>query len=240
MYERARQFIIDYAKGRFDETTCSLGYVFRNKRLILIGGLAMLSFYIVIGMPLIFGYLSRCMREILAGNRVVPPFNNKRKMYKDGLCVGIIGFEYLILVYLVYAIVSPWFYIQAADQAKGLIENSLSITGKHIYIVQIALTFVFGVFFNNAWLMYIVNGRLSSALNPISTIRWMISYPNMIFSNVLSTGILGMLLAIPGIFLITAPWISFIGFVSNAYIRADSYEKLCRTMAVECKLRAGP
>jgi hypothetical protein len=58
---------------------------------------------------------------------------------------------------------------------------------------------------------------------------WMLTYPEIIFNNMMSTGLLGLMLLFPGFLVFTLPWVTFVGFVANAYIRGESFEKLVST-----------
>jgi hypothetical protein len=57
----------------------------------------------------------------------------------------------------------------------------------------------------------------------------MLTYPEIIFNNMMSTGLLGLMLLFPGFLVFTLPWVTFVGFVANAYIRGESFEKLVST-----------
>ncbi|HUL62907.1 MAG TPA: hypothetical protein VLT35_07570, partial [Methanocella sp.] len=81
----------------------------------------------------------------------------------------------------------------------------------------------------NAWLRYAITGKLLPSANPVSLIGWMLTYPEIILNNMMSTGILGLMLIAPGFLIFTLPWVTFVGFVANAYIRGESFEKLVAT-----------
>lgn len=229
MLKHIQRHIINYILGRIDETRRSLHYILQDKRVIFWGGLIFLLSYILVGMPLVFGYISKCMRELLNGNKALPPIGKKRELYKEGLKVGIIGIEYLLLTTILFTLLAPLLYLKAADDVIMSAESMISFTGKHFIFSALLQAFIFGMLFNNAWLRYLITGRMLTAMNPIATIRWIATYPKLVFGNLFSTGILGMILVVPGILLITAPWVSFIGMVSNAYIRGDSYDRLSKS-----------
>ena len=46
--------------------------------------------------------------------------------------------------------------------------------------------FVFGMFFNNAWLRYVITGKMLPSMNPVSMAGWMLTYPEIIFNNMMS------------------------------------------------------
>jgi hypothetical protein len=72
-------------------------------------------------------------------------------------------------------------------------------------------------------------GMMLPAVNPVSMARWMLTYPEIILNNMMSTGLLGLMLLLPGFLVFTLPWVTFVGFVANAFIRGESFEKLTAT-----------
>jgi hypothetical protein len=104
-----------------------------------------------------------------------------------------------------------------------------TITNVHVLLPAALHAFVFGMFFNNAWLRYAITGKMLTAMNPVSMALWMLTYPEIIFNNMMSTGLLGLMLLFPGFLVFTLPWVTFVGFVANSFIRGESFEKLMST-----------
>ena len=218
-----------YVLNRLYHTLRSLKYAFTNGHSVFWGGVVVLLSPVLIAMPLLFGYLSRCLRETLRGVKVLPTFENKTQMYLEGLKVSVLSLEYLALTYVVFWLSSPLFNIPMISGATVNIFGWIMITNLNVLLPTALHAFIFGMFFNNAWLRYVITGKMLPSMNPVSMAGWMLTYPEIILNNMMSTGILGLLLALPGFLIFTIPFITFVGFAANAFIRGESFEKLMTT-----------
>jgi hypothetical protein len=218
-----------YLLSRLSHTLRSIRYALANGHRVFWGGLVALSSGVLIGTPLLFGYLSRCLRESLHGSEVLPPFDGKVKMYLEGLVVGVMSLEYLALTWLLFQVISPLFNVPALSGIYINLFGRWTITNVHVLLPAALHAFVFGMFFNNAWLRYAITGKMLQAMNPVSMAGWMLTYPEIILNNMMSTGLLGLMLLLPGFLVFTLPWVTFVGLVANAFIRGESFEKLTAT-----------
>jgi hypothetical protein len=150
-------------------------------------------------------------------------------MYLEGLVVGIMSLEYLALTWLLFMFISPLFNMPALSGISFTLFGRWTINNVHVLLPAALHAFVFGMFFNNAWLRYAITGKMLTAMNPASMAVWMFTYPEIIFNNMMSTGLLGLMLLFPGFLVFTLPWVTFVGFVANAFIRGESFEKLMST-----------
>lgn len=219
----------DFALLRIEGTIRSLRYSLSSGQRLLWGGVIILFSFTLVPIPLLFGYVSRCIRESMNGAAVMPPFNNKRKMYWEGIKVSLICLEYMALAWLLFELTAPFIHIPDLDLFSGGISDIIHLGNHNRVLPSFVHAFLFAMMFNNAWLRYTITGDLKAAMNPVSMIRWILTYPEMIFNNMLSMGLIGVALLVPGLFLVTAPWVTFTGFVSNAYIRGESYHDMLRT-----------
>jgi hypothetical protein len=220
-------------RGWVRDTLNSLRYCIsvRNGWKILWGGVMVLLSTIVIGFPLLFGYLTRCLKAMLSGDMELPGFEDRRKMFVEGLKVSVLAGEYLLLTLIFFSIL---FNIQAVSVVSNSMDKGMDyLTRTNVLIPVLVQGMAFGVLFGNAWLRYILHGSLRSAMNPLKTILWMAENPQMILNNAFSTGLAGLLLLIPGFLLVTAPWVTFIGFSSNAYIRVKTYHDMVSAGALK-------
>lgn len=218
-----------YLLSRLSHTLRSVKYALANGHHVFWGGLVALSSGILIGSPLLFGYLSRCLRESLHGSEKLPPFDNKVKMYLEGLVISVMCLEYLALTWILFMIISPLFNVPELNGIYINLFGRWTITNVHVLLPAALHAFVFGMFFNNAWLRYAITGKMLPAMNPVSMAGWMLTFPEIILNNMMSTGLLGLMLLLPGFLVFTLPWVTFVGFVANAFIRGESFEKLTAT-----------
>ncbi|MGA9138587.1 MAG: DUF4013 domain-containing protein [Methanocella sp.] len=218
-----------YVLNRLYHTLRSLKYAFTNGHSMFWGGVVVLLSPILIATPLLFGYLSRCLRETLRGSRTLPHFENKTQLYLEGLKVSVLSLEYLALTYALFWLSSPLFDTPVFHGATVNIFGWIVITNLNVLLPAALHAFFFSMFFNNAWLRYVITGKMLPSMNPVSMAGWMLTYPEIIFNNMMSTGILGLLLAVPGFLIFTIPFITFVGFAANAFIRGESFEKLMVT-----------
>jgi hypothetical protein len=218
--------LYEYAKSQLGITISSIRYAFPGIRFVLLQGfLFLLLFFTVIGIPYALGHLNRCIREVLEGNRKVPHIGFRLKYYKDGLVISFLAIEYIVLLSIFIIFSLYLFNDLEVNSVTYSIHSKTGSTDVVGILGGLFEMFIFGVFFSNSWFMYMLSDKILPSINPISTAKWIIDRPKMIFNNMFTTGILGLILMIPGIFVITTPWVTYIGMVSNAYIRADSYEK---------------
>ncbi len=238
----AARLTLQYLLGRVECSIKSLKYSLSDMDLVFWGGISVMLSYALVGFPLLFGYLSRCLREVMKGNSKLPPFDRKREMAFDGLKVSLIGLEYLALTGLLFWVTSPLFNLPGIGAMitdfSGTV-NWLAANNLGLVLPTIIHGFIFGVFFNNAWLRYVVTGKLLSSLNPFAVLRWIFTYPEMIFNNMLTTGLAGLVLAVPGLFVVMVPWLTFVGFATNAYIRGESYENMVTTGGIRKTVLSG-
>ncbi len=218
-----------YALSRLSHTLRSLKYALSNGHQVFWGGLIAIASGVLIGTPLLFGYLSRCLRESLHGAETMPALDGKVKMYGEGLLVSALSVEYFLLTWLLFTLIAPLFNVPALSGIYVNLFGRWVLTNVHVLLPAALHAFLFSVFFNNAWLRYAITGRLLPSMNPVAMAGWMLTYPEIIFNNMMSTGLLGLLLVAPGFLIFTLPWVTFVGFVANAFIRGESFEKLTAT-----------
>ena len=90
------------------------------------------------------------------------------------------------------------------------------------------------------------DGRLRSAINPITTIKWTLANPALLLSKMFSFGLLGAIFGIPGLlaflmpgvdrdwwppfslYTVAYPWLVFTGLTSNTFLRGRQIRGLLK------------
>ncbi len=243
------RFAREIAVKVWDDTRCSLAYCMSGWLELLAGGLVIVLCYLVVGTPLVLGYMHECLKRVMAGDERLPRFSITWTMMGNGLRIGAIGLFYGALVVLPFAALLaveiftlPGIAISRVSEGADFLSykiryEGISATALIITATTLALTFVLMTLFSNAWLRYAIYGNLRSAMNPLTTLKWTVANPELLLNKMISFGVIGAVFAVPGL-LITAmpgidrtyslpfllftaisPWLFFAGLASNTFLR---------------------
>ncbi|MCD1294348.1 hypothetical protein CUJ83_04960 [Methanocella sp. CWC-04] len=242
-------------------TALSLRYSTSRKTSVLVGGFLVTFSYMLIGLPFLLGYINRSIKYLLNGITILPPMNHLVQMYADGIRIAFIAVEYALISSIIYilAVTIAVSVHDIASPAIGGLEESaraliLNTDGRGVVVISkgfvLASAFIegllYGMLFGNSWLRYAAYGSFISAINPISTLKWIAMNPRLMWNNMYSIGVASFLIAAPGILAyisltggrlssiaaiivgLLMPWVIFIGFMSNAYIRINNFHQMMR------------
>jgi hypothetical protein len=241
-----------------EDTRSSLAYCASGLKELLIGGLVTLSCVIAVGIPALLGYLHACLSGVMAGDEALPRFGKSPGLLKNGLRVTAIGLVYVVVVVLpllallaLEILTLPGITITKLNGSGEAFAFTVSYNGFTaatviITLTSLALTLVFTTLFSNAWLRYALGGSLRSAMNPVKTIKWTVTNPDLILSKMFSFGLLGVLFAVPGLLIalmpgvdrdwsllfraytVAYPWLVFTGLTANTFLRGRQIRSLLK------------
>jgi hypothetical protein len=198
----------------------SLKYAFSNMSSLFVGGIVFFLSLFIIGLPFLLGYITRCMREIIQGNGVLPEWDNILDLVHDGLR--------MMGVFIAYAL--AYIAIIALPAIPVLIFQQLNIPYM-VLISTIALVVtmgivasVFCVVFFASWALYATNGKVRMALKP-SKIRELISMnPAGYFIALLASIAIIIIGSISALLVLIIPWAAFAAFAALAFIYSKYYQ----------------
>jgi hypothetical protein len=193
----------------------SLKYSVSDLRALFWGGIAVLGSMLLIGLPFLFGYVTRCGREALRGNNKLPAWDRLGEAFTDGIMIVLVMLFFGLISGILYVFVVPFFIVGAITGSDAMV-----ILGLFMLMPVIVISIAISLLMPAAWVQYAVTGNLMKALNPISALRLAAKNPLAYAGAVIATLIVQLVLAIPAVLVITAPWTSFVAYASSAYIYA--------------------
>lgn len=211
-------------EGFIDTMANSVKYGISDIRSLLWGCIVALLCMVLIGIPFMLGYITRCGRYLLNGDNKLPPWDDLGGMLKDGIIVLAIGIVYALIGGLLYVLVMPFFI------AGGIFDsNILLILGVIVAIPVILLEIALSLLFYLSWMEYAVSGNLVKAINPVRGLKLIAANPMGYILALVSIFLIGIVLSIPSVLIITIPWVAFATYVANAYIYTRFYQGTVKT-----------
>jgi hypothetical protein len=198
----------------------SLKYAFSNMYSLLFGGIVFFLSMFLIGLPFFLGYITRCMREVIDGNGVLPEWDNIMGMFRDGLHMFSLFLAYALAYIVVVSLPAiPIFIFRQLDMPyMALLSTSLLV------LTAAVAASVFCVAFFASWMLYAVGGNVREALR-WSSIWGLISLnPAGYFIAMFASVAIMALGSVSAMLVITMPWAAFIAFVSIAFIYSKYYQ----------------
>lgn len=206
----------------------SLKYSVSDLNALFWGGIAALGSFILIGIPFLFGYITRSGREVLRGNNKLPTWDNLGEVFKDGIMIVLVMLFFGLISGILYVFIVPFFVIGAITGNDAMIA-----AGLFMLLPAIVITLVTCLLMPAAWVTYAVTGDLFKALNPINALRLAAKNPLAYIGAVVATLIVQIVLSILDVLVITIPWTSFAGYASSAYIFAWFYKQTTTAAPVQ-------
>lgn len=221
-------------------------YAFSNLTSLLIGGVVIALSLLIIGLPFFLGYITRCMKEIVKGNGVMPEWDDIGLMFVDGIRMTGAFFIYL-LIYLLIVMVPA---------VPAIIFNLMSIPVlaliSTMVLIAVALiaAFLLTIAFFGSWIIYANTGSIRKAITIRKIFEFVMSSPYRYFKAMIATGavvlagaitmtpfitmfIFVVVIGVPAvpaiIFNLTLPWAIFAVCAAMTFIYAKFYQDAMKT-----------
>lgn len=195
-------------------------YAFSNLTAILIGGIVIALSFLIIGLPFFLGYITRCMKEIVKGNGVMPEWDDIGLMFVDGIRMTGVFFVYLgiyvlvVLVPLVPAIV----FNLANIQILALVSTAvLAVTAT---VVACMLT----IAFFGSWIIYANTGSVRKAITVRKIFEFVSSDPHRYVEALVASGAVALAGAATMTLFVTIPWAIFVICAALTFIYSKFYQ----------------
>ena len=144
----------------------SLKYSVSDLNALFWGGIATLASMILIGIPFLFGYITRSGREVLHGNNKLPAWGNLGEAFKDGVMIILVMLFFGLISGILYVFIVPFFIIGAITG-----NDAMMAAGLFMLLPAIVITLATCLLMPAAWITYAVTGDLFKALNPINALK---------------------------------------------------------------------
>jgi hypothetical protein len=203
-----------------DTVVFSLKYAFSNMGSLLIGGIVLTLSLLLLGLPFFLGYITKCIREILRGNGVLPEWDNIGEIFIDGIKMTAVFIVYAILFVLISIIPAVPAIAFQVMKVGYLSVISLAILSLTLAIVSM----VFGVIFFLSWMIYAMTGSIKSAITPKNIIDIISKNPHGFVIVMLATVVMVVLGGISMSLFITIPWAIFTVSTSITFIYSKFYQ----------------
>jgi hypothetical protein len=206
----------------------SLKYAFSNMSALLVGGIVFFLSLIVIGLPFFLGYITRCMRQIMAGDGVLPEWENVTGMFRDGIRMVIVFLAYAAMFAVVIALPAIPVLVFSYLNMRYMV---LLSTAALILTMAVMLS-VFAIVFFASWVLYASYGSVRIALSP-RRIKQLISLNPVGYMIALLASVAVMAVgSISALLLVIIPWVAFAACAAITFIYAKYYQNTMKSASV--------
>jgi hypothetical protein len=208
----------------------SLKYASSNMSSLFFGGIVFFLAMFLVGLPFFLGYITRCMREIIDGNGILPEWDNIMGMFREGLHMFSLFLAYALAYIVIVSLPAlPIFIFQQLNMPYMVLLSTIVLV-----LTMAVVASVFCVVFFASWVLYATGGSVRAALRP-SSIRGLISLnPAGYFIALLASVAIMALGSASALLVLTMPWAAFIAFVAISFIYSKYYQT---TMKVAKRVR---
>ncbi|MCD1296263.1 hypothetical protein CUJ83_14770 [Methanocella sp. CWC-04] len=198
----------------------SIRYAFSNMGSLLIGGIVLTLSLLIIGLPFFLGYMTRCIREIIRGNGVLPDWDGIGDIFVNGIRMTIIFLIYAA-IYGLLAMVPAIPVL--AFQYLGI--GYLAWISTAIMILTLViLSSVFGVVFFASWVIFANTGSIKVAVAPHEIVALISKNPLGYLIAIIASASMVVLGGLSMALFVTIPWAVFIICSAISYIFAKYYQ----------------
>ncbi len=202
----------------------ALKYASSNISALLVGGIVFFLSVFAVGLPFFLGYITRCMREAIMGNGILPEWNNIVDMFRDGLRMVIVFLAYALAYLVIISITAiPVFIFQQLDMPFMVLLSTAVLI-----LTMAVVASVFCVVFFASWVLYATCGNIRVALTP-SRVRKLISLDPIGYTTALLASVAIMAIgSISAMLLVIIPWVGFAAFSAISFIYSKYYQDTLR------------
>lgn len=202
----------------------ALKYASSNVSALLVGGIVFFLSAFAVGLPFFLGYISRCMRESISGNGVLPDWDNIVDMLLDGLHMVVVFLAYALGYLVIISLISIPVFI-----FKQLNMPSMVLLSTIVLIVTMAvIAGVFCVFFFASWVMYATTGSIRVALTPRRIRKLVSRNPGGYMTALLASVAIMAIASVSALLLVIIPWVGFAAFAAISFIYSKYYQDIRR------------
>jgi hypothetical protein len=198
----------------------SLRYAFSNMSSLFVGGIVFFLSIFIIGLPFFLGYITRCMREVIDGNGILPEWDNILDMVHDGLRMMAVFIAYALAYLAIIALPAiPVLIFQQLNMPYMVLISTAAL----IVTMGIVASVLCVVFFAS-WVLYATNGSIKMALQP-RKVRELISMnPSGYFIALLASIAIIIIGSISALLVLIIPWAAFAAFAALSFIYSKYYQ----------------
>lgn len=198
----------------------ALKYASSNISALLVGGIVFFLAAFAVGLPFFLGYITRCMREAIGGNGILPEWDHIVDLFRDGLRMVAVFLAYALAYLVVVSIVAvPVFIFERLNMPSMVLLSTIAL------IVTIAVTAViFCVVFFASWILYATSGSIRLALTPGRVKTLILRNPVGYMTALVASIAVIVAASISALLVLSIPWAGFAAFAAISFIYSKYYQ----------------
>ncbi len=195
-------------------------YAFSNMTALLIGGIVIALSFLIIGLPFFLGYITRCMREIVKGNGVMPEWDDIGQMFVDGIRMTGVFFVYVAIFAVIILI----------PAVPVMIFNFLGtplmvLFGTLVLALTAAIAFcLLAIAFFSSWIVYASTGSVRKAITARRVLGFVASDPSSYLVALVACAVVALLGVVAMSLFVTIPWALFVMCSAVTFIYSKFYQ----------------
>ncbi|CAJ36255.1 DUF4013 domain-containing protein [Methanocella arvoryzae] len=195
-------------------------YALSNLATLLVGGIVVALSFLVIGLPFFLGFVTRCMREIVRGNGVLPEWVEIGQMFVDGIRMTLVFLAYAAVYALIVLIPGiPVLVFSYTDMTFLLLISTILLVTT-MAITAATLAFVFFA----SWVLYASTGSVRKAINIKKVIGFILYNPEGFLVAIASSAAIAAIGVVAMTLVVSIPWAVFTISVAITFIYARFYQ----------------
>jgi hypothetical protein len=195
-------------------------YAFSNLGSLLIGGIVIALSFLVIGLPFFLGYITRCMKEIVKGNGVMPEWDDIGLMFVDGIRMTGVFLVYVLIYVLVISVPLVPVIIFNLMNVPILALISTAV----LVVTAVGLAGLLAIAFFGSWIIYANTGSVRKAITVRKIFEFVSSDPHRYIEALLASGAVALAGALSMTLFVTIPWALFVICAAMTYIYSKFYQ----------------
>ncbi len=200
-------------------------YAFSNLGSLLIGGIVIALSFLVIGLPFFLGYITRCMKEIVKGNGVMPEWDDIGLMFVDGIRMTGVFLVYVLIYVLIILVPLVPVVIFNLMNIPILALVSLMV----LAVTAASLACLLAVAFFGSWIIYANTGSVRKAITVRKIFEFVSSDPHRYIEALLASAAVALAGALSMTLFVTIPWALFVICAAMTYIYSKFYQDTMKT-----------
>ena len=198
----------------------SLKYAFSNMSALLVGGIVFFLSLLLIGLPFFLGYITRCMKEIVKGNGVMPEWDEIGQMFVDGIRMTGVFLVYLIVFAAIMLVPIVPLVVFGLLNVAILTIFSTAVVALVGTVVACAL----GILFFASWIIYANTGSVRKAITARKLIEFVASDPHRYLETLIASAAVALGGVVAMSLFVTIPWALFVICSAMTFVYAKFYQ----------------
>ncbi len=202
----------------------ALRYASSNISALLVGGIVFFLSAFAVGMPFFLGDITRCMREIMDGNGILPDWDNIVSLFSDGLRMLVVFLAYALAYLVIISLTAiPVFIFQRLNMPTWVL-----ISPVVLILAMAAVAGIFCVVFFASWVLYATTGNIRAALSPHRVRKLILLNPAGYLTALLASVVIMAFGSVSALLLVIIPWVGFAAFAAITFIYSRYYQAATR------------